>query len=182
MRRERNQRTVGKPCVSCPGINAITGASRCHASDRVERSCPDLNRHARFSWDKGVSLVSRTCIILRAPCLLDLSEKLINARVFLERRRCSIANCERNETRFVRRRDVDRCRRNKIAESPTLNCPVVLKFRSRKKFQVIGYQHRRIRVYQFGNFRVKIGRRASADGRQDEQMRTIGNRTSGSVQ
>lgn len=42
-----------------------------------------------------------------------------------------------NETRFVPRRDVDRCRRNKI-EPPTLNCAVVLKFRSRKKFQVIG--------------------------------------------
>lgn len=53
MRKGRNQRTLGKPCVSCPRINAVTEASRCHASDRVERSCPVLNRHAPFSWDKG---------------------------------------------------------------------------------------------------------------------------------
>lgn len=92
---------------------------------------------------------------------------------FLERRRCLIANCKRNEIRFVPRRDVDRCRRNKI-EPPTLNCPVVLKFRSRKKFQVIG-----ITIGEFGCISlVTFGSRSDVRGGQDEQMRTIGNRTS----
>lgn len=45
--RDRNR------AVSCPGINAVTGASRCHASGIVLSAvASNLNRHAPFSWDK----------------------------------------------------------------------------------------------------------------------------------
>jgi len=115
------------------GVILLHGASRCHASDRAEYDCPDLNCHAPFPRDKG-DRRSRKCVSFSdrvASYPFKSPSKSIKLRIFLthsDRDYNGIHPCGDTMINAVAIKSPNRRR----------NCPAILKFRSRKKFQVIG--------------------------------------------
>jgi len=168
-----------RPSVSWE-YNTITRERR-GATRRIVPSaiCPDLNRHAPFSGDKedrrSRERVSfSVCIFFLGPTLSNLFRNQLNHVFFYSV--THLSGCELRNP-LLRRHD-DRCRRNKIAKSP-MGLPGRFKIPLTKGISSYWYQHRRfgyISLVTFGS------RWTSREGRRTEQMRTIGNRTSGSVQ
>ena len=128
---EKQQGNCASFCVL--GVILLHGASRCHAPDRAERDYPDLNCHAPFSRDKGDrrsrEYVSFSVRVASYP--FKSPSKSIKLRIFLThsgRDYNGAHPCGDTMIDAVAIKSQNRRR----------DCPAILKFRSRKEFQVIG--------------------------------------------